>query len=167
MEVHGGAQIHLQPLKEPAVNQVDAQRRLWSQGKPVLEQGLVRICGCMERGAHTWSSCFSRICGPRGDPRWSSLSLKESTLWKGPTMEQLVKNCRLWEGLTLNKLVQDNLPWEEPHTGTEQGYEEFCPWGGRSSNKMWWSDSSPIPLCLSDESRREIEWRWAQEEGSG
>ncbi|GAB0180306.1 AN1-type zinc finger protein 5-like [Grus japonensis] len=32
-------------------------------------------------------------CDPVGSPRWSSLFLEVCTLWKGPTLEQLVKNC--------------------------------------------------------------------------
>ena len=53
-----------------------------------------------------WSRFAGRTCDPMGDPRWSSLFLKDCTPWKGPTLEQFVKNCSPWEGLTLEKLVE-------------------------------------------------------------
>ncbi|KAJ7397330.1 hypothetical protein BTVI_136560 [Pitangus sulphuratus] len=53
MEVHGGAEIHLQLVKDPTLEQVDAQTRLWPCGKPMLEQAPVRTCVSKEREAHT------------------------------------------------------------------------------------------------------------------
>ena len=44
-----------------------------------------------------------------GDPRWSSLFLKDCTPWEGPTLEQLVEDC---------------LPWEGPHAGAGQERQE-------------------------------------------
>jgi len=34
MEVHGGADLHLQPMEDPTPEQVDAQRRLDPMGSP-------------------------------------------------------------------------------------------------------------------------------------
>ena len=51
-----------------------------------------------------------RTCDPVGDPRWSSLFLKDCTPWKGPTLGQFVKSCSPWEGLTLEKFVENCLP---------------------------------------------------------
>ena len=65
-----------------------------------------------------WSRFAGRTCDPTGDPRWSSLLLKDCTPWEGPTLEQFMKNCSLWEGLTLEKFMEDCLPWEVPHAGT-------------------------------------------------
>ncbi|KAK4824801.1 hypothetical protein QYF61_019469 [Mycteria americana] len=60
-----------------------------------------------------------------GDPRWSSLFLKDCTPWKGPTLEQFVKSCSPWEGPTLEELVEDCLLWVGPHAGAgEEGEEE-------------------------------------------
>ena len=42
-----------------------------------------------------------------GDPRWSSLFLKDCTPRKGSTLEQFMKNCSLWEGPMLEKFVED------------------------------------------------------------
>ncbi|KAK4832385.1 LOW QUALITY PROTEIN: hypothetical protein QYF61_022240 [Mycteria americana] len=76
-------------------------------------------------GADSWqdlwthgerSPCQSRssgkTCDLMGGPRWSSLFLKDCTLWKGPMLEQFMKNCSPWEGLTLEKFMEDCLPWE-------------------------------------------------------
>ncbi|OPJ68736.1 hypothetical protein AV530_012827 [Patagioenas fasciata monilis] len=52
MEVHSGAEIHLQPMEDPMPEQVGAHRRLGPHGKPVLEQAPVRTCSLMERGTH-------------------------------------------------------------------------------------------------------------------
>ena len=44
--------------------------------------------------------------------------------WKGPALEQFMKNCSPWEGLTLEKFMEDCLPWEGPHTGAGEEREE-------------------------------------------
>ena len=72
-----------------------------------------------------WSRFAGRTCDPAGDPRWSSLFLKDCTPWKEPTLEQFVKNCSLWEGLTLEKFVEDCLLWEGPHAGAGEERESF------------------------------------------
>ncbi|GAB0180407.1 tRNA:m(4)X modification enzyme TRM13 [Grus japonensis] len=57
-EVHGGADIHLQPVEDTTPEQMDAQRRLCPCGKPALEQAPGKTCGPMERraqaGAGSW-----------------------------------------------------------------------------------------------------------------
>jgi len=62
-----------------------------------------------------------------GDPRWSSLLLKDCIPWNRPTVEQFMKNCSLWEGLMLDKFIEDYLPWESPHTGAGAECEESSP----------------------------------------
>jgi len=64
---------------------------------------------CEKRGPHQ-SRFAGRACHPTGDPRWSSLFLKDCTLWEGPTLGQFMKSCSLWEGLTLEKFVENCLP---------------------------------------------------------
>jgi len=64
---------------------------------------------CGERSPHR-SRFAGRSCDPVGDPRWSSLFLKDCTPWEGPTLGQFVKNFSLWEGLTLEQLVENCLP---------------------------------------------------------
>ncbi|GAB0189361.1 zinc finger and BTB domain-containing protein 5 [Grus japonensis] len=100
MEDDGGADIHLQPIEDPMLEQVEAPEG----GRDPVE-------------SPRWSGFAGRTCDPEGDPRWSSLILKDCTPWKGPTLEQFVKNCSLWEGLMLKKLVEDCLSWEGPHIG--------------------------------------------------
>ena len=90
----------------------------------MLELAPGRTCG--ERSPR-WSRFAGRTCDPVGDPRWSSLLLKDCTLWMGPTLEQFVKNCSPWEGLTLEKFVEDCLPWEGPHAGAGEACEESSP----------------------------------------
>ncbi|GAB0183943.1 zinc finger and BTB domain-containing protein 5 [Grus japonensis] len=78
-------------------------------------------CGLWEAhaGASSWqdlgtrgersprrSRFAGRTCDSVGDPCWSSLLLKVCTSWKGPTLEQFVKNCSPWEGLTLEKFME-------------------------------------------------------------
>lgn len=43
--------------------------------------------------------------------------LKDSTLWKAPTLEQFMKNCCPREGLVSEKFMEDCLSWERPHAG--------------------------------------------------
>jgi len=90
----------------------------------MLEQASARTCGerrpCQSRFA-------GRTCDPVGDPRWSSLFLKDCTPWKGPTLGWFVKHCSLWEGLMLEKFVENCFLWEGPHTGAGEECEEFFP----------------------------------------
>ena len=65
-----------------------------------------------------------RTCALLGDPHWSSLFLKDCTLWKGPILDQYLKNCSLWEGLMLEQFVKDCIPWERPRAGAGQECEE-------------------------------------------
>ncbi|GAB0196097.1 hypothetical protein GRJ2_002075000 [Grus japonensis] len=128
MEDAGGADIHLQPVEDPTLEQVEAPKESYDPArKPALEQAPGRTCSPMERGAHARAGVLTGLCDPVGDPRWSSLFLKDCTLWKGPTLEQFVKNCSPWEGLTLEKLVQDCLLWEGPHAGAGEECEESSP----------------------------------------
>jgi len=84
MEVHGGADIHLQPVEGTPC---------WSSWMP---EGSCDPAGSLHR-----SRFAGRTCDPMGDPHWSSLFLKGCNSWEGPTLEEFVKNCSLWEGLAL------------------------------------------------------------------
>lgn len=66
MEIHGGAEIHLQPTEEPTLEYVDvaAQRWLQPHGKSTLEQGPGRTCGPMERVAHTRAGFLAGFVTP-------------------------------------------------------------------------------------------------------
>lgn len=96
-------EIHLQPLEDPALQQVDAQGGHDPVGGPWWTHGPP-----------------GRTCGPVRDPHWSSLFLQDCTPWKGPTLEQFVKNCSPWEGLMLDKFLEDCVLWEG-HPTLEQG----------------------------------------------
>ncbi|KAJ7404996.1 hypothetical protein WISP_142411 [Willisornis vidua] len=109
MEVHGGAEIHPQPLEEYLMEQVDVQRRLGSRGKPVLELGPVRTCRPMEKGAHTGAGLMAGLVTPRGT-HTGALFLTDCAPRKGPTLEQFVKNCSPWEALMLEKFMRNCLP---------------------------------------------------------
>jgi len=65
-----------------------------------------------DRSPH-WSRFTGRACDPVGDPRWSSLFLKDCTPWKRPALGQLVKNCTPWEGPTLEpQFMRSCGPWK-------------------------------------------------------
>jgi len=76
-----------------------------------------------ERSPHR-SRFAGSTCDPVGDPRWSSLFLKDCTLWEVPTLGQFMKSCSPWEGLTLEEFVVNCVLWEGPHTGAEEECEE-------------------------------------------
>ena len=75
----------------------------------------------METGAHAGAGFLA------GDPCWSSVLLKDCSLWKGPMLGQFVKNCSPWERPTLEKFVEDCLLWEGPHAGAGEECEESSP----------------------------------------
>jgi len=67
MEVHGGADIHLQPMQEPTPEQVDVPCwRLSPHGDPALEQAPGRTCGPIERGDHARAGLLSGLVTPWG-----------------------------------------------------------------------------------------------------
>jgi len=74
-----------------------------------------------------WSRFADRACDPVGDPRWSSLFLKDSTLWEGPTLGQFVKRCSAWEGPTLEHFVEDCLSPVGETPCWSRGSEESLP----------------------------------------
>ncbi|GAB0204055.1 AN1-type zinc finger protein 5-like [Grus japonensis] len=90
MKVDGGADIHLQPMEDPTLEQVETPEG-----------------GCDPVGSPCWSKF---LAGPV-DP-WREEPILEQVCWQnrgGPTLEQFVKNCSPWEGLTLEKFVEDCL----------------------------------------------------------
>ncbi|GAB0207533.1 zinc finger and BTB domain-containing protein 5 [Grus japonensis] len=106
MEDHGGADIdpaahgrpHTRALKEAvAMWRTRAGVGSWQELRPYGERS-----PCRSRFA-------GRTCDPVGDPCWSSLLLKDLIPWKGPMLEQFVKNYSLWEGPTLEKYVHKGL----------------------------------------------------------
>ncbi|KAJ7426977.1 hypothetical protein WISP_10547 [Willisornis vidua] len=125
MEDHSVADYHLQPLEDPTLEQVSVQRTLGLHSKPSLEPAPGGTCGPKERGANARNTVIGRTCDPFGVLWWSSLFLKDCTLWKGPVLGQFVKNCSLWNGLTLEKFVEDCLLWEGLHTGAEECEQPF------------------------------------------
>jgi len=131
-----GAEIPLQPMEQPLLRQavpcspwrsMEEQISTCSPWRPHAGAG-----GCLKEavtlwGAHTgagsWqalqthgersprrSRIAGRACDSVGDPRWSSLFLRDCTPWEGPTLGQFVKSCSLWEGLTLGQFVKSCLP---------------------------------------------------------
>jgi len=125
MDVHGGADIHLQPVQD-----------LRAVGCPKEAVTLCGVCAgagsCQDLWTHgerspRWSRFAGRACDPMGDPHWSSLFLKDCTPWKGPTLGQFMKSCSPWEGLMMGQFMKDCLPWEQPHVGGGTECEESSP----------------------------------------
>ncbi|PKU38023.1 hypothetical protein llap_11679 [Limosa lapponica baueri] len=110
-EVHGGTDIHLKPMEDPMPEQVDAPEG-----------------GCDPVGSPHWSRL---LAGPLALQRrahaGAGFLAGHVTLWKGPMLEQFVKNCSPWEGPMLEKFVKGCLLWEGPHAGTGEECEESSP----------------------------------------
>ncbi|GAB0186526.1 zinc finger and BTB domain-containing protein 5 [Grus japonensis] len=123
-ETDGGADIHLHPMVDPTLEQVDAPKGGCDPtGSPCWSKLLVGPVAPL-RGSPGWSTFAGRTCDPVGDPRRSRLFMKDCTPWKGLMLEQFVKNCSLWEGLMLEKFLEDCLLWEGPHAGAGEECEE-------------------------------------------
>jgi len=61
----------------------------------MLDQAPGRTCGPTE-SCLRWSRFAGRTCDPVGDPHWSSLFLKDCTLWEGPMLERFMDDCLQW-----------------------------------------------------------------------
>jgi len=83
MKVHGGADIHLQPVEATHAGAGGCLQ------EAVTPWGLRAGAGCLQdlRTCGERSPCRSRfsgrVCDPMGDSRWSCLFLKDCTLWEG------------------------------------------------------------------------------------
>jgi len=61
MDVHSGADIHLQPTEDAIPEQVDAQRKLWPHGRPAMKQAPGRTCRPVESEAHAGASLLAGL----------------------------------------------------------------------------------------------------------
>ena len=99
------AEILLQPVEKTMVRQAVPLQ-------PMEDDGGAEIPPAAQGGPHARAGgCLKEAVAP----------------WKGPTLEQLVKNCSPREGLTLEKVVEDCLLWEGPHAGVGEECEESSP----------------------------------------
>ncbi|KAM9590860.1 uncharacterized protein ACIBXB_005909 [Morphnus guianensis] len=107
MEVHSGADIHLQPVEDPTLEQVD-----------VPEGG----CDAME--IPHWSRFLAGPVTPWIGPTLE-LSIPEGLHPVERTHAGAVRGeLQPVEGPTLEKFVEDCLPWEGPHAGAGGEFEE-------------------------------------------
>lgn len=112
--------VPLQSKEHPTPEQADAQRTLWPPSEVHIRAG-----SCQD----TASAFSARTSNPLGYPERSNLLLKTCTTWKGPTLQQFLKNYSPQEGVMLEK-CRGGL-----HTGVEEECEESSFWGGRHSRK--------------------------------
>ena len=75
MEVHGRADIHLQPVEAPTPEQVDT-----SEG------------GCDPVGSPHWSSVLLKDCTPWKGPMLEQF-VKNCTPWEGHTLQKFIEDC--------------------------------------------------------------------------
>ncbi|PKU44013.1 hypothetical protein llap_5684 [Limosa lapponica baueri] len=62
MEVNSGADIHLQPMENLMLEQVDVpEGGCGPCGEPVLKQGPGRTCGPVEKGAHAGADLLAGL----------------------------------------------------------------------------------------------------------
>ena len=106
--------------------QVDAQWRLSPHGEPVLEQAP------------------GRTCDPTGDPHWSSLFLKDCTLWEASTLGSL------WRAAACGKDPYWRCLWWSASCGTdpmlEQGKSVRRKEKQRQGVMNWPQPPLPVPL---------------------
>ncbi|PKU42493.1 neurexin-3-hypothetical protein [Limosa lapponica baueri] len=127
MEVHGGADIHLQPMKDPTPDRGMPKGGCDPVGSLHWSGVLAGPMAPWKERSPCWSRFAGRTCDPVGNANWTNLFLMDCSPWKGPTLEQFMKNCSLWEGLTLEKFMEDCLSWEGPHAGAGKECEESSP----------------------------------------
>lgn len=106
-------------------------------GKTPYWRGVMLEGGCDPMGSACWSRLLAGSHRERS-PCWSRFVARAVTPqrthagavlsqgmqpWKGPMVEQFMKNCSLWEGLILEKSMDDCLLWEGPHAGAKEECE--------------------------------------------
>lgn len=127
--------VHLEPWRIPMLEQVDAQNKLWSGGKAMLEQDPCKTCGHTKQGVHAEAGCWQDLWA-----HWAAgavCSWRTEPYGRGPCLSSSWRNWGLWEGLTLETFLANWFPWEGSRSGWEQ-CEEPSPRGGRTNrHKMW------------------------------
>ncbi|GAB0202756.1 hypothetical protein GRJ2_002741200 [Grus japonensis] len=116
-----GAEIPLQPVEKTTVKQAVPLQPIEDDGEADIhlqpvEDPTPEMVETPEGGCDLWEAHARAV-----------LLAGLVTLWEGPTLEQLVKNCSPWERLTLEKLVEDCLLWEGPQAGAGAECEESSP----------------------------------------
>ncbi|OPJ67040.1 hypothetical protein AV530_016964 [Patagioenas fasciata monilis] len=127
MEVHGGADTHLQSLKDPIPEHIAPPEKGCDIMESLYWSSLMADLWTHGDRSPYWSRFACRTCDPMGDPHCRSLFLEDETLSKRPVLEHLMKNCSPWEGSTLQKFMKYCLPQEGHHTGAEEECEESSP----------------------------------------
>ncbi|GAB0178075.1 EH domain-containing protein 4 [Grus japonensis] len=138
MEINGGADIHLQPMKDPRLEQMYAPKGgCDTVENPYWSRLLTRPVDPWREEPTPEQVCWQ---DPMVEPRWSSLFLRDSTLWEGPMLDKFVENC---------------LPWVGPHA--EAG--DKCDKEGVAKTMCdeLAAISIPHPLCRSGAVGREIQ----------
>ncbi|KAK4824540.1 hypothetical protein QYF61_016144 [Mycteria americana] len=122
VEDHSGADIHLQPMEDPTMEQAaDRNRSPW--------RGPLAEAGFLERPVAD------------GGPMLEQSVPEGLYTLKGLMLEQLLKNCSLWKGPTLEKFMKDCIPWEGPYAGAEEQHEQE----GAAEMKCYGLITAPIP----------------------
>jgi len=139
-EVYGGADTHLQPVKDPTPEQVDAPKG-----------------GCEPVGSPCWSRVLAVPVAPwRQKPMLEQVSRQDLWLCGEHMLKQSVlKDCTSWKGPILKQFVMAGSLWEGLHSAAGAECDESSLWWGRSSrDNVWWtglSPHSPLPCTASGE----------------
>ncbi|TRZ19277.1 hypothetical protein HGM15179_007833 [Zosterops borbonicus] len=84
--------------------------------------------GCESGEAHSGESSWQDLwLSGEMSPSWSSLLLKDCTLWKRPTLEQYVKKCSPWEVTTLEKFAEDCSFGRDPTLEERKSMKNLSP----------------------------------------
>lgn len=96
-EFHRDAEIHLELVEYPLLEQMDVQGRLWHCEKLMVVQAPGRTCSSMEREAHLDAGLLAElvISGDTHPEEFCSLGALPYGI--GNTLELFVKCCSPWE----------------------------------------------------------------------
>ena len=123
MEDHGGADICTAACEGTHTTAGGhALKEAAAHGELTQEQSSGRSCSRGEEP--TQEQVFWQELWPVGDPHWSSLFLMDCTPWRGPMLEQFLKNYSPSEGSNPEPFMKDYILWEGPHPGAREQLEE-------------------------------------------
>jgi len=121
MEVHSGADIHLQPVEwTPRWSRCMPEVGCDPMGSPCWSRLMAGPVDPWRERSPCWSRFAGRACDTMGDPRWSSLCLSDCTPWKGLHTGAVCEELQPLEGLTLGKFVDSCLHERDPTLETRK-----------------------------------------------
>lgn len=124
----------------PPENQIEGDTYSSVHGEPCMEQVDLPWKKMQIMESPCWIQLLAETLTPKAPMLEQLFPEAWFFPWEELTLEQLLKNFSQWKGPMVDQFVKDSIPWEEPLTGLA------CPCDKEGMAKCYGTTSFPIPL---------------------